>query len=360
MIGFIFAVLVFSLLMIILSGFYRNFFCAKFDRFLENGIFFWIVFSLCLFLTIISIPLLFRSPESFGIRAALFVRFRPIIQLFSLLSLETLVAFFLIRLEFFSSLFHKIQHGRMAHPPLKHIFRQVTIKPSYLLGITLGLGLVLIIAIILWLPYHQIGYWLFLKHTWLGWGCIVCGVVLFFIGSFYNRFIFRLLSALAFLAMAWGITSNIKQFNHINWHSAPGIPIEQLRSNNLFDLFYRNRNYQVARYSLFAIIAEKYPGYSLTMDETLFNNQEFEMDTFYRFGRLNAMEVVDLEELTENQTEYLLSMCQINYEFYIKENILFHLISPNSATFQNKTITLRMANESEVFIYPSQMEQLLP
>lgn len=330
------------------------------EKILDSNKIFWSLLPSCTIIVGICLPLLFRSPESFGEQSALYIRFRPILQLISLVSLQTALAFLWIRLEYLSSIFHQMLEVRIHFSRIENIFNQSSIKPQFFLGIMFVLGLFFISIIIIWLPHHQIGYWLFYKNPWLGWGMIICSIALFSISLFYSRTVLRVLSILSFFSMLAGIILNINQFSHINWYSVPGLPIERLKSNNLFDLFYQNETYQVAQYSLFAIMAETYPEYSLVIDKTLLEDQELDINAFYRFGRVKTIKIVDFEQLSDNQTNYLLSMNPINYKIYVIDKIHFHFIPVSSISSNDKTITMRQASDTEVFVYPSQLELSLP
>lgn len=360
MIGSVLAILTSSLFLIIFRKWHNNYFLRRIDQLLEDKRIYWSVLTLSLLLTSIGLPLLIRSPESFGKQAAFYIRFRPIIQLISLVSLQTAAATIWIRGEYLLNIFFQIKKIRTNFSKPQTVFSQTSFKPRHLFEIIIGFGLFFILISILWLPYRRIGYWLFYKNPWLGWGGIFCSISLFLICLFYNRTILRFLSILSLFSMVGGIVLNITQFNHINWYSVPGLPIERLKSNGLFDLFFQNETYQVARYSFFAILAEKYPQYSLTIDRTLLEDQGLDVNAFTRFGRSQSIEVSDFQPLSDDQKQYLLSLKPIDHKIYLKDKINFHFITYDSASPAEKSITIRRVSDSEVFVYPSQLEKSLP
>jgi hypothetical protein len=361
LLGFTLAVLATSLLVLFWGIQKSETLENRVERILENNSNYWNLLLFCFLFTGIGLFFLCRSPESFGEQAAIHIRLLPIIQLISLVSLQTVIALVWIRLNYLLELLQKFQHLRITFSPPKIILNQISIKPLHFFGIFIGIMIFITAGIFIWLPYHQIGYWLFYRHAWLGWGWIIFGMALLLTGLFYNSTIIRLINILAIISMLGGIVANIYQFHQINWFSASEIPIERLRSNSLIDLFYRNDAFQMTRYSFYAIIAENYPGYSLVMDETLFNNQKLNMNALQQFARLNTIQIVNLDNLSDSQVSCLLSVSQIDYELSIIDKIHFYFVIPESPiSSEDNTVIIRRANENEVFVYPSQLELSFP
>lgn len=360
MIGCVFLIFFISFILFLMGIKQNPPFKTLLEKILDSNNIFWSLLPSCTIIAGIGLPLLFRSPESFGEQSALYIRFRPFLQLVSLVSLQTVLAMLWIRLEYLSGLLCQIQDIRINFTLPKNIFIQTTLDPKKLFGIGFGLGLFLIAISLIWLPYHQIGYFLFYKNPWLGWGSIICSIALIFIFIYYHRFILRLLSILSLLLMLGGIIININQFNHINWFSVPGLPIERLKSNSLTDLFYKNENFHVARYSLFSILAGTYPQYTLVIDKNLLKVQKLNINDFVRFSRMQSIEIIDFEQLTDTQMNYLLSLKPIDYKIFVKDKIRFYFLPAISIPSDDKTIIMRRASENEAFVYPSQLELSFP
>ena len=356
--SFAFAVLIISIFFFLWLRKKQEFFIQKIKNVVINNSLLETILVLDGLLIFFSFSTYLRSFQSLGEHEALFIRIRPTIQLIVLISLEIFIYFFSLQWTNFKKIFESISSLHPSFP-----MQRCKEKHSRFIGIVLSIGIIIAIASFFLLPYRQISYWLFYDEDWVPLAVIISSIILLISALFYNRAIIQLVSFLFPIIILTGIIININQFHHINLYSVPGLPIERLPSNKLIDLLYKDEIYQVMQYPLYTLLAEYYPQSILTIDKSLIDNGTVVEKSLMRYGRISLIQSKSFDLLTDSEAIFLKSVNYVKKKIIMERNmeaISFYFILPESSHIKNQNITMRCLDENHVFIYPSQMEEILP